>query len=201
MNSIDITSVGRDRATDVAMLIATAFADLEVANWLVADRRERIRALAGQFAMLVEHACSHGHVHTADDPDGHTVAAAVWFDYTKHVPEPPGYDERLPGITGEHLPRFQALDEAMAAHHPQEPHHHLAFIATLPTHQGRGLGTALMNHHHPTLDRTGVAAYLEASNLRTRDLYIHHGYKVQSKTLALPEGGPVMWPMWRPPGG
>lgn len=197
----DIRAARAAEATEIATLIATAFADLEVAQWLVTDRDERIQALAGQFTMLVEHACAHGHVHAINDEDGNTVAAAVWFDYTKTVPEPAGYVERLPVVTGRHLPRFQTLDDAMEKHHPREPHHHMAFLATLPTLQSRGLGTALMNHHHRVLDRDGVAAYLEASNIRTRDLYARHRYQAHTEALHLPEDGPTMYPMWRPAGG
>lgn len=184
-------------STAIGTLIATSFADLDVARWLVDDRAERIRALAGQFSILVEHACAYGTVYTVAGPDGQTIAAAVWLDYTQTVPEPAGYEEKLIAITGDHLDRFRALDEAFAAHHPERPHQHLAFLATLPRYRSRGIGTVLMDHHHARLDASGTAAYLEASSARTRDLYTRNGYRASDKTIVLPEG-PTMWPMWRP---
>ena len=50
--------------------------------------------------------------------------------------------------------RFRALDELFEDSHPQEPHHHLALLAVEPSLRGRGLGTALLRHHHASLDGT-----------------------------------------------
>ncbi|HEX5493068.1 MAG TPA: GNAT family N-acetyltransferase [Mycobacteriales bacterium] len=84
------------------------------------------------------------------------------------------------------------------AHHPSEPHHYLAFLAVRPERQGAGLGSALLRHHHARLDRTGVAAYLEASSPRSRELYLRHGYRPRGEPFTVPDGTPF-WPMWRTP--
>ena len=45
---------------------------------------------------------------------------------------------------------------------------------------------------------TGTAAYLEASDERTRDLYLRHGYTDRREPIELPDG-PSMYPMVRIP--
>ena len=62
----------------------------------------------------------------------------------------------------------------------------------------RVLGTALLRAHHATLDRDGMPAYLEASDMRTRRLYLAHGYAACGGPLFLP-GAVVHVPMWRQP--
>jgi predicted N-acetyltransferase YhbS len=177
-------------AAQVAELIATAFAQLKVVNYLVPDRRERHRILTANFQIFVDHAIEHGDVHLVDD--GH--AAAVWFPRTAPLPAPRDYDSRLAECTGEWVERFRVLDALFEQHHPAEPHHYLAFLAVHPDHQDQGLGSALLRHHHGRLG--GVPAYLEASSTGSRDLYTRHGYQVRER-FALPDGT-LFWPMWRP---
>jgi hypothetical protein len=55
----------------------------------------------------------------------------------------------------------------------------------------------------PVLDRCdsdGLPAYLEASSERSAALYERLGF-VHLGVLELPDGGPPMWPMRRPPAG
>ena len=70
-----------------------------------------------------------------------------------------------------------------------------------PDRQNRGLGTALLAHHHRHLDRHGIGAYLDAASPNSYRLYLRHGYA--------PHGEPItlsglqrrqLWPMWRQPG-
>jgi len=175
-------------------LIARAFGELPAAVWLVAEPASRARMLAGQFALLVEHALGYGTVSWIGD-GGARLGVAVWFDRTTAIPEPPEYERRLAAICGEATPRFQILDELLEAHHPTEPHQHLALLAVDPAQHGRGFGTALLEHQHARLDSHGVPAYLEASSEGSRDLYARHGYRV-GEPFHLP-GGPPFWPMWR----
>ena len=76
---------------------------------------------------------------------------------------------------------------------------HLAILAVRPDAQGQGIGTALLQAHHAAFDWQGIAAYLEASDERTRDLYLRYGYTDHGEPIELP-GGPCMYPMVRIPG-
>ncbi|HEX4813997.1 MAG TPA: GNAT family N-acetyltransferase [Nonomuraea sp.] len=185
-----VRTAAPEDAAAVAELIATAFAQLKVAAYLVPERRERHKIMTANVQIFVEHAVEHGEVHLVEDG----TAAAVWFPRTAPLPEPRDYDRRLVQATGSWVDRFRALDALFEAHHPAEPHHHLAFLAVHPDHQNQGLGSALLRHHH---DRTGgAAAYLEASSAGSRDLYARHGYRAR-EPFALPDGT-LFWPMWRP---
>lgn len=196
-----VSTAGTGDAERVAGLVAEAFTPLDVAQWLVGDPGERRRRLHASFRIHVEHALRHGVVHVASEPSTERLlATAVWFPRVDETPEPPDYDARLTEAAGPHLARFRALDAAFEAHHPEAPHHHLAFLAVTPARQGGGLGSALLARHHDVLDAEGVAAYLEASSPGSRDLYARHGYALGAPFH--PDGvGPPLWPMWRPPGG
>lgn len=181
-------------ARQVAALIGEAFYPLAVARWLVPDAVRRADILPGNFRIFVDHALANGEVHIIGELD----AAAVWFPRDGGpLPEPVAYPQRVAAACGEATWRFQKLDELFDAHHPAEPHHHLAFLAVRPIRQRQGLGSALLDHYHARLDAAGVAAYLEATSEGARDLYLRHGYQAR-EPFHLPNGTP-MWPMWRPP--
>ncbi|MEV0379308.1 GNAT family N-acetyltransferase [Nonomuraea sp. NPDC050643] len=177
-------------AEQAAELVATAFAGLRSAFYLVPDRRERHKVMTANIRIFVEHAIEHGEVHLIDDGP----AVAVWFPHVSPLPPPRDYDRRLAEATGEWVDRFRALDELSDRHLPAAPYHHLAFLAVHPDRQNQGLGTALLRHHHARLN--GLPAYLEASDPRNRDLYARHGYQGLAP-FTLPDGA-MVWPMWRP---
>jgi predicted N-acetyltransferase YhbS len=186
----DIRHAAQEDAAQVAELIATASAQLKVVSYLVPDRRERHKILTANFRIFVDHALEHGEIHLIDD--GH--AAAVWFPRTAPLPAPADYDRRLAECAGEWVEHFRTLDALVEEHHPEQPHHYLAFLAVHPARQNQGLGSALLRHHHSRLD--GAAAYVEASSTGSRDLYTRHGYQGRDP-FALPDGT-LFWPMWRP---
>ena len=175
-----------------AEIIADAFQHLDVAAWLVPDAGAARAVLERDMRIWTEYALRHGMV----DLIGDLSAVAVWFPAGGDpLPEPDDYDARLAVATGPHLPRFRALDIAFEAHHPHgDRHHHLAVLAVRPGHQGRGIGSALLRHHHARYP--DMPAYLEASSRRSRALYLRHGY-VGRGEFTLPDG-PPMWPCWRP---
>jgi GNAT superfamily N-acetyltransferase len=184
----------------LARLIADSFAHLPVSAWLVDDETERRVAMAGQFEILVAHAIEHGDVDVVDADDA-PKAVAAWFP-ANAIPDIADYDGRLAVACGVHTPRFVVLDAAMHAHHPEAPAHaYLAFLSVVPDARGRGLGSALLDVHHARLDAEGTPAYLEASNVRSRGLYLRHGYADYAGQYGPgedfdPRNG--FWPMWRP---
>ncbi|MDG4768551.1 GNAT family N-acetyltransferase [Solwaraspora sp. WMMD406] len=179
-------------AGPIAELIAEAFQPLDQVAWLVPDPERRREVLAANFRILVEHALFFGEVDLMHDRS----AVAVWFNRTRTVPPPVDYERRLADACHPYTDRFQLLDKLFDAHHPTEPHHHLAFLAVSPNKQCAGRGTALLNHHHAQLDHIGLPAYLEASSSGSRDLYARHGYQ-QRDQFHLPDGS-AFYPMWRP---
>lgn len=192
--AIPIMAAVPAQAEMLGSLIATAFHELDISKWLVADKDDRLRTQSGQFTLLVRHAIEHGQVHTTADSAG----VAVWFP--SDVPEVPGYDEELMRICGRYIDRFASLDDAMHSHHPGSPHWHLAFLAVLPRSQNQGIGAALLRHQHRRLDELGISAYLEAGSQRSISLYRRNGYLPYGEPFPVGTSAPSMYPMWRNPG-
>ena len=181
----------------LSQVIADAFFDLAVSKWLVPDPDARRAIFPPYFRIYVEHAITTGIVHTTP---GRT-AAALWVPIGRQGLRPPAdYSPRLAAATRRHLSRFEAFDATLGRHHPAGfPHHHLAILAVRPDRQGQGTGTALLRAHHAALGRSGLPAYLEASSLDTRRIYLRHGYTDYGTVIQLPDGGPRMYPMMRHP--
>lgn len=183
--------------TDVlSQLIADVFLDLAPCQWLIADRTARREIFPRFFRMYVVHAMTDGLVYTTPD----RTAAALWIPGTGPAEPPEDYDEELAEVTGQWAERFVILDGKLDVHHLADVmHHHLAILAVRPDWQGQGIGTALLDAHHALLDKDGTVAYLEASDERTRGIYLRHGYILRPDApIRLPDG-PEMWPMWRQP--
>jgi GNAT superfamily N-acetyltransferase len=180
----------------LGQLIADAFQDLPQSQWLIAAPGDRRQILPGYFRLLAELALARGVLHTTPDRS----AAALWWPAGPGSPaQPADYPARLAAVTGRWAGRFAAFDAALDRHHPRGPaHHHLAILAVRPGAQGQGAGTALLRAYHDRLDRDQQPAYLEAAEWRTRQFYRRHGY-LPAGLFYLPDDGPAMWPMWRPP--
>jgi GNAT superfamily N-acetyltransferase len=196
----DSTADGLVRAGEadidvLSQLIADAFLDLPPCQWLIADRTARREIFPRFFRMYVVHAMTDGLVYTTSD----RTAAALWIPGTGPAVPPEDYDEELAEVTGQWAERFVIFDGELDAHHLADVmHHHLAILAVRPDRQGRGIGTALLDAHHAQLDKEGTVAYLEASDERTRRIYLRHGYTDYGSPIQLPDG-PSMYPMTRQP--
>jgi GNAT superfamily N-acetyltransferase len=180
----------------LSQVIADAFHDLPPSRWLIADPDARRRIFPGYFRLYVDHAMANGTVHTTPDRS----AVALWLRVGEHPEDQPdGYGARLSAATSPWTGHFVAFDAALDRHHPAGvPHHHLAILAVRPDRQGQGTGTALLRAYHQMLDRDARApAYLEAADLRTRQIYLRHGYTDHGPPIQLPDDGPQMYPMMR----
>jgi len=147
--------------------------------------------------------CGAGRLHPAQGPYRHRrrrPRVAIWQPVVDTAPDPAEYDRLITAASGPYARRFQTLQATFAGHHPQRPHHYLAYLGVTPARQCRGIGSALLAHHHAELDAARLPAYLVAVSSRSRDLYLRHGYIIHGEgPFHLPDGGPPMWPMWRNP--
>ena len=92
------------------------------------------------------------------------------------------------------------MQHATEQRHPREPHFYVRTIGVRTALQGQGVGSMLMQ---PTLERADSAelpTYIEASSERSAALYERLGF-LHMGEFELPEGGPPVWPMRRPPAG
>ena len=186
-------------SAEVCALLAETIGEQAVARWLMPDAVSRRETSPAYFEIFVDHAVQHGEIYATVDPgSGELVGVALWFPFTRPIPPPRDYDLRLKDVCGSSFDRVRELDAALEVHHPVHPHHYLAFLAVRPDKQNLGIGSALLARHHARTDAADIPVYLEANDLRNRDLYLRHGYVVESM-IQLPDGGPPIWPMSRSP--
>lgn len=174
-------------------VLAEAFLEGPVAEWLVPEMRYRRPVCFRYFRLMVHHGFEHGKVDTNAD----LSAVAIWYARNEAPPAAaPEYQDKLEQATGKYAPKFLLLDAMFEAHHPRIPHDYLAHMAVDPLRQNRGLGTALLAYAHHKLDQGNRPAYVVACNERSRDLYLRLGYR-QGPALHPPSGAPLFWRMWR----
>lgn len=198
-NNIQIMPATGAEAPLVAGLIANAFHDLDAARWQIPDEHLRRTVLPAIFEGYVRYALGHGSVEVVRD----VSAAAVWTIETgapKPSPEPPS-GRMVDALGDATAARVHAFDLALHEREPVgTPFEKLALLAVRPDVQCRGIGSVLLAHHLAGLDRQLIPAYLEASSERSRDLYLHFGFRDHGEPIRLLDG-PLMFPMWREPRG
>ena len=180
-------------------MLARAFHEDPVFGWFFPVEGARHRRLQRYFVTELRHeSLRHDAVQVAW-VDGRIAGAAVWF--------PPG--TWSPGTEASALPGYlrafgrrlvmasQYLSVAARVHPREQPHWYLAIIGVDPARQGSGVGAALLRSRLRRCDDEGLPAYLESSKAGNVPLYQHFGFHVTG-TLGLPEGAPVVNPMWRP---
>jgi ribosomal protein S18 acetylase RimI-like enzyme len=131
--------------------------------------------IAVSFNDLDADAVDHGRVDVIPDGDG-LLAAAVWFDRTRDLPEVARYERRLADLAASYPDRFSAIHALVDEHHPHQPHWQLALLGVHPRCQNMGLGSALLKHRDDEMDTVGLSQYVEASNRNSVRLYRRHGY-------------------------
>jgi GNAT superfamily N-acetyltransferase len=186
------TATASDEAPIIDVMMR-AFAADPFAQWIWPDLKEYrmyfpsfVRAFGGK-------AFSH---RSAYYVDGY-AAAALWL--------PPGIlpdDDMLSSIFQRSVYEQNQKDviavfDQMSRYHPSEPHWHLPLMGVDPLKQGKGFGSALMQHALVQCDRDNKLAYLESSSPRSVPLYKRHGFELLG-TIQL-RGSPSIFPMLRKP--
>lgn len=201
MSGIEVRPARRPDITALARVLGRAFHDDPVMRWLQPDATRRTAALPGFFAAVARHhflASSASEVAVSDAGIG---GAALW--------DPPGRWQQtsreqivmLPAVVRSFRGRLgaaRALAEQMKAVHPEEPHWYLAILGSDPSVRGAGFGAALMRSRLERCDAEAAPAYLESSNADNIAFYHRFGFEVTGE-IVIPDGGPTLWCMWRPP--
>ncbi len=199
MTRMPITSTPQPATIEDASLIsrtlARAFDDDPMMRWFFTADASREASLGRYFTTLFTRQYLHNAVCERTE-----AAAAFWVPpeaQAKAVPDA-GTIQELQNILGDRAPVFGAAVEAAARHTPQEPHWYLAVIGADPAARGQGHGAALLRSGLAKADAAGLPAYLESSKPSNLPFYEHFGFTVRAE-LRLPDGGPILWQMWREP--
>ena len=200
LRQIEIRTAAPDAVPKVAAVLADAFINDPVYTWLLPGGLRLQARLRTMFAAEMEHyVVPNGTVWTTSGYDGTATEL------------PPGAWEMPKSFTGrEALKWLRAfgtrlalagrVQHAMEERHLREPHFYVRTVGVRTALQGQGVGSALMR---PTLERAdsaGLPTYIEARSERSAALYERLGF-VHMDVLELPEGGPPVWLMRRPPAG
>lgn len=183
-------------ATDEEAAIATlalAFAGDPMMRWSWPDPRDYLENFSAFAMAFGGMALLKGTAHRVDGCAG----IALWLA--------PGVepDGRALGqlmrttVKAEVLMEGILIMEQKMCYQPKEPYWYLPLIGIDPAHQGKGLGTALLQHALAQCDRDGSLAYLESSNPTNIGLYQRQGFEVQGRIQI--GSSPELFPMLRKP--
>ncbi|HVF75231.1 MAG TPA: GNAT family N-acetyltransferase [Acidimicrobiales bacterium] len=192
------------RATDgdrpqLAETLARAFADDPVVTWLATPKAYARGGTRTFAAALKTTYLPKAEVYSAGEGKG----VVIWVPPDKWKAPATDSLRLLPAyraMCGRRLPRVLKLVTAMEKRHAtiDEPHWYIPFIATDPAAQGKGLGSALLEHVLEKADAEGRPAYLEATSPRNKLLYHRHGFVPMGDELRVADSPPLT-PMWRTP--
>jgi GNAT superfamily N-acetyltransferase len=202
MGDIEIDRMRRGERRAAVAVLARAFHNDPLFNFLVPDLRRQARALTTFLGSLLADGVPFGEVWVARDA-GAIVGVAVWL--------PPGafprgarrevasYLRELPSVhrLGRRLPAALRLQTLLDRKHHDVggAHWYLSLLGTDPSRQGRGVGTALLAPVLAHSDEQGVPAYLETQKESNVPWYRRHGFELVEQIQA--RGCPPMWTMHR----
>ena len=186
-----------DRVPSLAAMLGRAFADDPMFVWPLgaASTREHAERF---FKAFDERLAAIGWLWTTPGDHG----AAAWI--------PPGQDgammdidrelrPAIAGVTPDGGARYEAMWEWIASKLPQSPFWYLDHIGVETSDRRAGLGTALIQHGLAMADRDGVPSFLETARPENVGYYERRGFLVVADE-DVPDGGPHLWFMARPPG-
>ncbi|HEY3729120.1 MAG TPA: GNAT family N-acetyltransferase [Solirubrobacteraceae bacterium] len=198
---IEVRPAVIDAVPKVAAALADAFINDPVYTWLLLGGLRLQARLRTVFSVEMEQYVV---------PNGGTVWTTSGCDGA--VAElPPGAWEMPLSFTGKEALKWMRafgrrlalaakVHHAMEERHLREPHFYVRTVGVRTALQGHGVGSALMQPTLQRADSAGLPTYIEASSERSAALYERLGF-VHTDVLDLPEGGPPVWRMRRPPAG
>lgn len=162
--------------------LARAFANDPLMVHLLPDPQRRDRMLRGFCTLIVRHGTRYGQAYGVGDaihgvavwlPPAEAQASLLRLLYTG------GW--RLPLLVGigntSRMLGFRGIVERHYQRLVPQPHWLLHMLGVAPEHQGRGLGSELLNAMLPRLDETQVDCVLETANPRSALLYERFGFQ------------------------
>lgn len=184
-----------DERRSVLDVLGRAFHDDPVASHLFPNPKNRARKWAGFSGLAIDSMGETAHVLTTERVEG----AAIWQLPTESqlsFGQNLRFALRFFAIAGLGARRAARLGNFTGGHRLRAPHYYLAALGTDPPHQGKGVGSALIEPVLARADREGVPAYLESSKEANVPFYRKHGFEVVQE-LTVPNG-PRVWAMLRP---
>ncbi|MEX0272250.1 GNAT family N-acetyltransferase [Leptolyngbyaceae cyanobacterium UHCC 1019] len=186
------TVISSDEANVIAMQVLTFCTD-PMMRWMYPEPHQYLTHFPQFIRTFGGKAFEHN---TAYYIDGY-MGAALWF--------PPGVEPDIDPLVAlfqnsvanqEQAALFTILEQ-MGHYHPTQPHWYLSILGVEPTQQGKGYGSALMQHVLTQCDRAYLPAYLESSKPSNIPFYERHGFELLGTIQA--GTSPPLFPMFRHP--
>ncbi len=199
---LDDRVLSRREINEAGLVAGRAFDDGPFFRFLFPDDQQRLRSLHIIHRTVIRHPGPGALIRTARDAQDHIVGLALWIPTGRYPLSAMSQLSHLPGSLRAFYRRRGALQigvaysRATAPLHPKEPHWYLWVLMTEPAHQGRGIGTALMNDGMARIDAEGVGTYLETNNVANVAFYERFGFTRRSTVQPVPDG-PPLFTMWR----
>lgn len=193
MNAEIVGKGGQEQGRRSVATLVSAFEQDPVARWIFPaspQYREHFPRVVRAFA---EPALAAGTVWGVDGFAG----AAVWLAPHQESDEHTLSEAVVQGVEPGRQTAVLELFARMSEVHPQQPHWYLPMVGVVPSHQGRGYGSALLAAACRVCDREGLPAYLEATTPGSAALYRRHGFRPVGEIRV--RGGPSLLPMERRP--
>ena len=194
-------AAGKADIRELSATLSRAFYDDPVSTWILPDDNARSKQLARVFAAMTRHHhFGYGGVEVACNGAG--IGAAALWDPPNHWQETRRAElamtPALLRVFGLRTAVARGVQEAVKRVHPEEPHWYLAVLGSDPAVRGKGFGQVLMRSRLDRCDAEHAPAYLESSKPENIPYYQRFGFTVTGE-IALPNGGPTLWAMWRAP--
>ena len=188
-----IVSVPSSEANKAFAALTSGFIADPVMRWIYPEAHSYIESFPKLLRVLAGTAFEDGTAYAAEDYSG----AALWLSPGKTGDEEGALNVIEETVRSEIRDDLYTMLAEMDTYHPDDaPCWYLPFIGVDVARQGRGLGSALMQHALERCDKDGVQAYLESSNPANISLYERHGFQVMGRIDA--GSAPPIHPMIRP---
>lgn len=161
----------------VIEILTSSFQDNKSTNYLIKQdsrRKKRFRKLIEYSIFYGEH---FGEIFLA--PDNSSCYILIDSEKKKTTFKSLFWDVRLvlSCIGVMNLKKVLKRESLIKAEHKINPHLHLWYIGVSPDHQGKGLGTSLMEQVKEIAKKMNKTVYLETSTERNFDFYKSVGFK------------------------
>lgn len=194
------------RVDEAAALMARAFFDYPMWQWVLPDEEHRRRALPISTRASIRWGLLLGESYALSDP---MRGLAIWAPagMADRDVDPDGsktdWASVVEAIGPEGIHRF---DQMIEAQRPVRERYmdartwYLPWLGVDPASQRAGVGTSLLHHMFARLDPQGIATFLETEREANVAYYLKHGYEIVHEGV-LPDGGPGYWCFLRRPPG
>jgi len=173
----------RAQIKPAAEMLARAFQDDVLYNYVIPDAYERKRVLPYFFQFRVRYGILYGEVYAVSQ---NLEGVAVWIP-SENADMTQGRMFRAGGFSvllkagSQVMSRLNSVGEYVSSIHRRQasfPHWHLSPMGVAPSFQGRGYGGAMLRPVLARLDREELPCFLETQSDRNVSIYERYGFRV-----------------------